>query len=137
MKDTGVGLMLVLLLPVAGALAEGSQLSVSTGPAAPATVAVLTPREAWKKIDQGALLVDVRSAAETAGGMLPGALNVPHTRIQEYLYEFGPDKNRTIVLYCRSGRRSELARSELEVLGYTNVLNGGSYPELVAEMKRR
>jgi len=137
MKGRLALVMGMLLLSVAGAFAEGGQVSVSTGPAAPAAATVLTPREAWKKIDQGAVLVDVRSAAETAGGMLPGALNVPHTRIQEYLYEFGADKNRTIVLYCRSGRRSALAKSELESLGYTNVFNGGSYAELLAEMKQR
>ena len=36
-----------------------------------------------------------------------------------------PDKNQLILVYCRSGRRSKLAASELVALGYTNVKEFG------------
>lgn len=87
---------------------------------------------AWDQIRQGALLVDVRSAEEFAKGHLEGALNIPHTEVVSRLNEFGADKNRQVVVYCRSGRRSGLAREVLLAHGFSHVSNGGGYVELLA-----
>ena len=87
---------------------------------------------AWAALQQGALLVDVRSEAEFAGGHLDGAINVPHDRVGKRLSEFGADKRRTIVVYCRSGHRAGLAKAALEQAGYQDVINGGGIGQMQA-----
>jgi phage shock protein E len=76
------------------------------------------------------LLIDVRSAEEFASGALNGAENINHEQIAEQINVLPPDKDTAIVLYCRSGRRSEIALNNLRDLGYTHVINAGGYEEL-------
>jgi phage shock protein E len=85
----------------------------------------------WQKINAGALLVDVRTQAEYNAGHLPGALLIPYTQIADSIGAIAPDKNRVIVLYCRSGRRSGIAEQTLIDLGYINAVNGGGYQSLL------
>lgn len=89
-----------------------------------------SPDQVRKAIGDGALVIDVRSATEYAEGHLEGALNIPHDRTQELIRAAGTDKSRSIVVYCRSGRRSAIALSSLQQSGYSNVLNGGGYERL-------
>ena len=86
---------------------------------------------AWREIDDGALLVDVRTPAEFAAGHLDGALNIPLDQIVDRKAELGSDLDRSIVLYCRTGHRSGLAEKALEGVGFTHLLNGGGYKDLV------
>jgi phage shock protein E len=90
----------------------------------------LTPAEARSKVNGGALLIDVRSAEEFSSGHLAGAANIPHTEIDAIVKKIGPDMQREVVLYCRSGRRSGIAASALKARGYTHVINAGGYAEL-------
>jgi phage shock protein E len=87
------------------------------------------PALAQQLVDGGALLLDVRSAGEFAGGHLDGAVNIPHTQVDERLAEIremqGQDPHRPIVLYCRSGHRAGLAKRELETAGFDRVTNLG------------
>lgn len=75
--------------------------------------------------------IDVRSAAEFDAGHLVEAVNIEYTQIAANIAEVAPDKNTPVNLYCRSGRRSEMAREALMKLGYTNVVNKGGYEELL------
>lgn len=75
--------------------------------------------------------IDVRSAEEFQQGHLRGAINLTHIEIAERISEVVPDKDQPIHLYCRSGRRAEVAMTELKKLGYTNVANHGGYDDLV------
>jgi phage shock protein E len=57
-------------------------------------------------------------------GNIPGTdLSIPYNEIQPNLSELPTDTNAKIVLYCSSGRMSEIAAEELASLGYTNVWN--------------
>ena len=56
---------------------------------------------------------------------------VPNDQLAARVNEIDQDKDRDIVLYCRSGRRSSLAKRTLESLGYTNVLNAGGYEPML------
>ncbi len=85
---------------------------------------------ALDKVSHGALLVDVRSAEEYAAGHVEGAINIPHDSVEARLAAFGNNKNREIVLYCRSGRRSDLAKQTLLARGFHNVFNAGGYDDL-------
>lgn len=74
---------------------------------------------------QNALLVDVRTPAEFSTGSVKGAINIPLNTIQNQLSKF---KNKTnIIVFCKSGGRSSMAKTILEQNGINNVTNGGTW----------
>lgn len=70
---------------------------------------------------QDVVVVDVRTPEEYAEGHVPGAINVPHDRINEFLQQLDNEKSSQLVLYCRSGRRAKLAANELHKLGFGSI----------------
>jgi len=82
---------------------------------------------AWAMIDAGAMVIDVRTAEEFAAGHLPNAINIPFERIAAAFQEKKIAKDKSVVLYCRSGRRSGIAFDSLVAQGYTHSYNGGGY----------
>jgi len=60
----------------------------------------------------GALLLDVRSPGEYAGGHLGGAINIPVDQLASRISELPAGKK--IVVYCASGVRSAQAASLLD-----------------------
>ena len=76
---------------------------------------------------QGARVIDVRNPEEYASGHLPGAVNVPLPELRSQISRQAPDKAQPLLLHCVSGVRSGMAKHTLEQLGYTRVLNLGSY----------
>jgi phage shock protein E len=83
-----------------------------------------------EKIKAGALVVDVRTPAEYSSGHFKGAVNIPLAELPHRVSEFG-EKNKAIVVYCRSGNRSSKARKFLIDQGYTDVINGGSIKDMM------
>jgi phage shock protein E len=95
-----------------------------------ATADESTPALARRLVrEQGALLLDVRSAAEFESGHVEGAKLVPHDevggRIDEIAGWLDGDRSRPIVVYCRSGKRSKNAKQTLEQAGFTQVVDLG------------
>lgn len=70
-------------------------------------------------VRDGATLVDVRTDDEFRAGHVHGARNIPVHEIEQRLSEI--PKDRTVVLYCRSGARSASAASVLQRKGYDVV----------------
>ncbi len=89
-----------------------------------------TQIKAWSMIDEGALLVDVRTPGEYQSGHLDGAKLIPLNTIKSQISAFGSDKSRAIVVYCKSGSRSGSAEGLLKAAGFTNVFNAGGYSSL-------
>ena len=65
---------------------------------------------------QDKLILDVRTAAETAGGMLPGAVNIPVDELSSRVNQL--PKNKEIITHCRTGLRAEMAYNILRNAGY-------------------
>ena len=80
--------------------------------------------EAHRLVSAGARLIDVRTPAEFSAGHIEGARNVPLQELPARMGELGPRED-PLVLYCRSGRRSNLARTKLEAEGFTAVYDLG------------
>ena len=87
-------------------------------------------RQAWPMIEQGALLIDVRTTEEFAQGHVDGALNIPYQETDKLMSAIGTDKTRPVVVYCRSGNRSGKAKVVLKTKGYTNIFNATGYEAL-------
>lgn len=79
--------------------------------------------------------LDVRSAQEYAAGHVEGAVNIPYTEIAERIGEVTDDKDATLYLYCRSGRRSGIATETLEAAGFTNVTNVGGLEDALEKSR--
>jgi rhodanese-related sulfurtransferase len=94
----------------------------------------ITPQEAQKMMDQNIIILDVRTQAEFAEGHIPNAVLLPDTEIKQRAEELLPDKEQTILVYCRSGRRSALAAQELADMGYTNVYDFGGILDWTGEV---
>src|SRR5215212_11205114 len=58
-----------------------------------------------------------------AGNISGTDLAIPYDEIEQNISQFPSDKNAKVVLYCRSGRMSEIAAEKLVSLGYSNIWN--------------
>ncbi len=72
------------------------------------------------------IIVDVRTKEEYDTSHIVGSINIPYDTIDE---NTGLDKSKTIMVYCRSGKRSSIATETLKNLGY-NVLDLGSFDSI-------
>lgn len=70
----------------------------------------------------GVCVVDVRTRAETAAGIIPGALLIPVDELEERQREI-PRDARTTLVYCASGARSAAACEHLSRAGFANLVN--------------
>ena len=75
--------------------------------------------------ESGYIIIDARTQEEYDQGHIPGAILIPEYEIADRAEKELTDKNRLILVYCRSGRRSKIAAEELVKLGYTNVKEFG------------
>lgn len=77
----------------------------------------------------GAMLVDVRSEAEFAGGNAPGSVNIPLPTLGSRLKDI--PSSAPVVLCCASGTRSGMAKLMLKKNGYGQVFNIGKWTNLL------
>ena len=76
------------------------------------------------KTNDGAVLLDVRTAEEYRDGHMEGSVNIPLDRISS-VENIVKDKSTPLYVHCLSGGRSGQAVSYLRQIGYTNVKNIG------------
>ncbi len=72
------------------------------------------------------IIVDVRTNEEYSEGHLVGALNIPYDSIDENV---DLDTDKTILVYCRSGQRSKIAKATLLNLGF-DVYDMGAFEKI-------
>ncbi len=77
-----------------------------------------------KKLQEGATVLDVRTASEYQAAHYPGAKNIPVQNLSAKLDKVGP-KNKPVVVYCASGARAASAAAMLRSSGFTDVINAG------------
>ena len=87
----------------------------------------ITQSEAKRIMDsvEDVIVLDVREQDEFGAGHIPGARLLPYTEIENKAETMLPDKDKQILVYCRSGRRSKIAAESLAKLGYTNIKEFG------------
>ncbi|MBR2621639.1 MAG: rhodanese-like domain-containing protein [Clostridia bacterium] len=92
-----------------------------------ATYDQISPAEAKALMDseQDYIILDVRTPEEFAERHIEGAILIPDYEIGAKAESILTDKDQLILVYCRSGRRSKNAASELAALGYTNIKEFG------------
>jgi phage shock protein E len=98
--------------------------------AAPAGAMRIDGREAWRLVkERDAVLLDVRTDEEFAGGHAEGAINIPLHELGARVGEL--PEGRPIVLYCRSGARSASAGGFLAKRG-AEVYDAGGLGALMS-----
>ena len=129
MKKLILVLLAVMLLTACGQDAENNQEAVYVN---------ITAEEAKQIMDteEGYIILDVRSQEEYDQGHIPGAILIPYTEINEQAEELIPDKDKLILVYCRSGRRSKIASESLVQLGYTSVKEFGGIIDWKYEVEK-
>ncbi len=129
MKLKIIPILLVILL-LAGCAAP-------TGLGKDATYKQISMSEAVKMMDTESdyIILDVRRPDEFAAGHIPNAVNVPNESIGDAEIAALPDKDQLILVYCRSGNRSEQASAKLVKLGYTNIVEFGGINDWKGEIE--
>lgn len=92
-----------------------------------------------KAIFEGAgdyIILDVRRADEFAEGHIPGAINVANEDIGADKPVELPEEDKTIYVYCRSGRRSKEAAAKLAAIGYTNIIECGGILDWTGDLEK-
>lgn len=96
---------------------------MKTVPTSFGTYTLVTPEEAKDMMTQGTFaIIDVRRPDEYAEKHLAGARLVPNESIGNSLID-GLPLTKTILVYCKSGKRSEMATKKLLSLGYSRIYN--------------
>lgn len=102
----------------AGALFSTSAACAAapSGPPGPGVVTQIDGAGARAAVAAGATLLDVRTTGEFSSRHVDGAINIPVDQLGRRLAELPKDK--AVVVYCQSGRRSASAAATLAAAGY-------------------
>jgi len=89
-----------------------------------------------RTFDENSVFVDVRTPSEFEEAHAPNAINIPLDQIVNRVDEIR-SMQRPVVLYCRSGNRSEMAAVLLRQKGMQNVTNGGGLEDVEKQLAGR
>ena len=90
------------------------------------TATVISPQQAREMmLGNDLIIIDVRSEQEFQAGHIPGAILLPYDIVREEAAALFPDLGQTFLLYCQSGRRSNIAANAMAEMGYSSVYDFG------------
>ena len=148
MKKTLCIISLLLCIPLS-ACSKDNSIGIIGGADGPTSIIIsekgekamyeqITAEYAKKIMDSGEdfVILDVREQDEYDASHIPNAILIPYTQIDNKAEEIFPDKNKQILVYCRSGRRSKIAAESLAKLGYTNVKEFGGIIDWPYEVEK-
>ncbi|EDS72163.1 rhodanese-like domain-containing protein [Anaerofustis stercorihominis] len=93
--------------------------------------------EAKEMMEQGnVIILDVRREDEYKGGHIKNSVLVPNETINNMVLKEIPDLDKTILVYCRSGRRSKDASMKLVDIGYKNIYDFGGIIDWPYEIEK-
>ena len=119
----------LMALVIGGLLMLGQSVSANQ---------TMTTQELQNKLNakENFVLLDVRTQEEYNAGYIAGAILLPYDEINAKATIVLPNKEKEIVLYCRSGRRSAIAKRSLLDLGYQKVVDFGGVKRWEGELVR-
>lgn len=132
----GSALVLVVLAALMVGCSQGEQTAEdATAAKVSAEYTQISQEKAQEMMkSEDVVIVDVRTQEEYAQGHIPGAICIPNESIVDAQPEELPDLEQTILVYCRSGRRSKEAAQKLADMGYTNVYEFGGIIDWTGEV---
>lgn len=84
------------------------------------------------------VIIDVREPDEFVQGHADGAINIPPDKLMVGAHELqGIAKDTKLVVYCKTGSRSNVAMHILRQQGFTNVVNGINKDHVNARYKTK
>ena len=86
-------------------------------------------------LDEGGVIIDVRSEAEFYSGHIKNSINIPLGELPSKIMQF-KDKDQPIITCCASGMRSAGAAKIFSAKGYSNVVNGGGWSSLENKLNK-
>ncbi|MFO8163712.1 MAG: rhodanese-like domain-containing protein [Thermodesulfobacteriota bacterium] len=124
-------LLLIIILMISTAFAINTSLALAQDMTADdfksealENITTISVSDAKALLDKGdVIFLDVRTKSEYRSGHIPGAVNISRGLLEFMVGKDLPDKNATIVVYCKTGGRSCLATNTLVKMGYKNVKN--------------
>jgi phage shock protein E len=120
-------------VPAAPTPVEPPGAEAPAAPAAPVRPSSGRAQLAAEAAAQQPIYLDVRTPEEFAAGHVAGTLHIPLDQLERRWAELAEYRDRPVVVYCRTGRRSGLAIDMLATKGFTRLENGGG----VTQMARR
>ncbi|MBR4720161.1 MAG: rhodanese-like domain-containing protein [Clostridia bacterium] len=98
----------------------------------------ISAEDAKKIMDscEDCIILDVREQDEYNEGHISDAILIPYTEIDDKAEKMLPDKDKLILVYCRSGRRSKIAAESLVKIGFTNVKEFGGIIDWPYEIEK-
>jgi len=94
----------------------------------------ISSQQAEEMMSDDVIILDVRTQEEFDNGHINNAVLLPNYEIKEKAESVITDKNQTILVYCRTGVRSEAASKELIEMGYTKVFDFGGIVDWTGEI---
>ena len=137
-----VAVTLVVTAGLSACTPEPSYIRVPAEPAVntdtpPQTVPTrVNGAQAVELVERGAVIVDVRNLDEFNAGHIENAILLPANETATTILTVVPDKDQTILLYCRSGNRSGRVAAALAELGYTSIYDLGPMTDWPGEIVR-
>lgn len=122
-----VGLLLLFTVGVIGCSNQTDLKSLENNKDLKIEYKNISPIDAKKRLEkeEGIILLDVRTLEEYTEKHIPGSILIPVEVIEKEAQAKLKNKDATIFVYCRSGRRSVIAAEILVKQGYKNVFNLG------------